>query len=140
LHTFLYVSRQAKHTKGYVVASGAQTLTQLKEQSVLSNRSFAERFMGMSDDVWSRHANPRSGWSRMTIPPLFALAVWSRDWIGWWSRPCNRVGLRLDMGEPPRIRIARKHAELDVAGGLGREALAGSKPTITSMSITAECP
>jgi hypothetical protein len=50
----------------------------------MDNRTVAERFMGMSEDVWSRHANPRSGWSRMTIPPLFALAVWSRDWVGWW--------------------------------------------------------
>lgn len=27
--------------------------------------------MGMSDDVWTLHASPQSGWSR--------------DWIGWWS-------------------------------------------------------
>lgn len=51
----------------------------------MEKRSFAERLMGMSDDVWTHHANPQSGWSRMSIPPLFALAVWSRDWIGWWS-------------------------------------------------------
>ncbi len=44
-----------------------------------------ERLMGMSDNVWTRHTNPLSGWSRMTIPPLFVLAVWSRDWVGWWS-------------------------------------------------------
>jgi hypothetical protein len=51
----------------------------------LKNISFTEGLMGMSDDVWSRHANPQSGWSRLSIPPLIALAVWSRDWIGWWS-------------------------------------------------------
>ncbi|MFK7838152.1 MAG: DUF6653 family protein [Sulfitobacter sp.] len=42
----------------------------------------AERLMGMSDDVWLRHANPWSGWTRMTILPLWALAIWSRVWIG----------------------------------------------------------
>lgn len=43
----------------------------------------AERLMGMDDAVWLRHANPWSGWSRMTVLPLFALAVWSRVWLGW---------------------------------------------------------
>ena len=40
--------------------------------------------MGMSDAVWQRHTNPLSGWSRMSILPLFALAIWSRVWLGWW--------------------------------------------------------
>ncbi|MFN3662246.1 DUF6653 family protein [Yoonia sp.] len=39
----------------------------------------------MDDDVWARHANPWSGWSRVSILPLFAIAVWSRVWIGWWA-------------------------------------------------------
>lgn len=43
----------------------------------------AERLMGMNDRVWLRHANPWSGWTRFAILPLFALAVWSRVWIGW---------------------------------------------------------
>ena len=38
--------------------------------------------MGMNAQVWRRHANPLSVWSRFTILPLFALAVWSRVWIG----------------------------------------------------------
>lgn len=46
-------------------------------------RSYLERSMGMTDAVWERHANPWSGWSRIIIPPLFALAIWSRAWIGW---------------------------------------------------------
>ncbi|MGY6703339.1 DUF6653 family protein [Roseinatronobacter sp.] len=39
----------------------------------------------MNNEVWARHANPLSGWSRVSILPLFAIAVWSRDWIGWWA-------------------------------------------------------
>ena len=42
-----------------------------------------ERAMGMDDATWLRHANPWSGWTRFSILPLFALAVWSRVWLGW---------------------------------------------------------
>ncbi|MFY2825611.1 DUF6653 family protein [Ruegeria sp. MALMAid1280] len=41
------------------------------------------RLMGMDDTTWQRHANPWSGWSRMTILPLICLAIWSRIWLGW---------------------------------------------------------
>ena len=44
----------------------------------------AERLMGMDERAWRRHANPLSFWTRVAIPPLLALAVWSRVWIGWW--------------------------------------------------------
>lgn len=44
-----------------------------------------ETLMGMDDKAWSRHANPLSGWSRLSCGPLLALAIWSRTWIGWWS-------------------------------------------------------
>ncbi len=40
---------------------------------------------GLDDAGWQRHANPWSGWSRVTIPILFAAAVWSRVWLGWWA-------------------------------------------------------
>ncbi|MDG1439078.1 MAG: hypothetical protein P8P98_08855 [Emcibacteraceae bacterium] len=43
----------------------------------------SERFMGMDDATWARHSNPLSGWSRVSILPLMALAVWSRVWLGW---------------------------------------------------------
>ena len=45
----------------------------------------AERGMGMSSDVWERHANPWSVWTRFTCLPLLVLAIWSRVWLGWWS-------------------------------------------------------
>lgn len=43
----------------------------------------AQSTMAMDDATWARHANPWSVYSRMTILPLLALAVWSRVWIGW---------------------------------------------------------
>jgi hypothetical protein len=43
------------------------------------------RVFGLTGDRWMRHANPLSVWTRFTILPLIALAVWSRTWLGWWS-------------------------------------------------------
>ena len=41
------------------------------------------RAFRMSDEVWARHANPWSVWTRFTVLPLIVLALWSRVWIGW---------------------------------------------------------
>jgi hypothetical protein len=49
-----------------------------------SERRVASLF-GLTGDGWQRHANPLSVWTRFAVLPLLALAVWSRDWIGWWS-------------------------------------------------------
>jgi hypothetical protein len=85
MRTFLYGFAQEKHTKRYFCGVTPVLTPKERRSKPLKNNSFAEYLMGMSDDVWSRHTNPQSGWSRLSIPPLFALAVWSRDWIGWWS-------------------------------------------------------
>ncbi|SDX19442.1 hypothetical protein SAMN05444358_103322 [Ruegeria halocynthiae] len=46
----------------------------------------SERLMGMKDEVWLRHTNPWSVWTRvLTLLPLLALAIWSRAWIGGWA-------------------------------------------------------
>ena len=49
-----------------------------------SERRVASLF-GLKGDSWMRHANPWSVWTRFAVLPLLVLAVWSRDWIGWWS-------------------------------------------------------
>jgi hypothetical protein len=38
----------------------------------------------MTDEVWKRHANPWSVWTRFGAIPLMILAIWSRVWLGWW--------------------------------------------------------
>ncbi len=38
----------------------------------------------MTDEVWRRHANPMSVWTRLLILPLFNIALWSRIWIDYY--------------------------------------------------------
>ena len=38
----------------------------------------------LNDETWMKHANPWSVWTRFLIFPLFALAIWSRVWLGWY--------------------------------------------------------
>jgi hypothetical protein len=40
---------------------------------------------GLEGDVWQRHANPWSVYTRIPIPPLLAAAIWTRTRIGWRS-------------------------------------------------------
>src|SRR5215207_6747891 len=39
---------------------------------------------GLRGDAWVRHANPRGVWTRFTCVSLVVVAVWSREWIGWY--------------------------------------------------------
>lgn len=41
-----------------------------------------EKLMGMSDQTWSRHANPLSVYTRFTVLPLLSLAIYSKNWLG----------------------------------------------------------
>ncbi len=45
----------------------------------------AERSMSMTEKSWQRHSNPWSVWTRFTCLPLISAAIWSREWLGWWS-------------------------------------------------------
>lgn len=51
----------------------------------MSIENKAATFFQMSDDVWERHTNPWSVWTRYPCLPLLAFAIWSRVWIGWAS-------------------------------------------------------
>ncbi|MEO0116468.1 MAG: DUF6653 family protein [candidate division WOR-3 bacterium] len=37
------------------------------------------------EEVWFRHTNPLSVYSRFSGIPLLGIAFWSRVWLGWWS-------------------------------------------------------
>lgn len=47
--------------------------------------SIAERMMGMTHEVWDRHANPWSVYTRFSCLPLIVFSIWSRIWIDWWA-------------------------------------------------------
>jgi hypothetical protein len=74
--------------------------------------------MAMDDRVWRRHANPWSGWTRVTVLPLLVLAIWSRVWIGWWA--CSGLGLwSVDLAEPAPLSRAARPRRMDDRGVLG---------------------
>jgi len=39
----------------------------------------------LDEEIWMRHANPWSGWTRFSVLPILIIAFWSRVWLGWWS-------------------------------------------------------
>jgi len=41
-----------------------------------------EKMMSMSDEVWARHANPLSVYTRFTVLPLLSLSIYSSNWFG----------------------------------------------------------
>jgi hypothetical protein len=49
----------------------------------------------MTDDVWRRHANPWSVYTRFAAIPPLIMAIWSRTWIGLWCLlPIALAGLK----------------------------------------------
>ena len=53
----------------------------------MSDRTAESRMahaFGLEGGGWQRHTNPWSVYTRIPIPAMLALAVWSRAWIGWW--------------------------------------------------------
>ena len=46
---------------------------------------FFEKMMNMNDQVWHRHANPWSVWTRIATTPFLFIAIWSYVWLGYLS-------------------------------------------------------
>jgi hypothetical protein len=59
----------------------SETTTPAPPQTI--EKRVADLF-GLRGDAWTRHANQWSVWSRFSCVSLFAVAVWSREWIGWY--------------------------------------------------------
>jgi hypothetical protein len=77
------------------------------------------RLFGLQGETWMRHANPASVWTRFAVLPLLAVAIWSREWIGWWSLIPVVLVLVFMMVNPllfPRARSTRNWASKAVFG------------------------
>jgi hypothetical protein len=60
------------------------TLERIRADEInMSIEETAEKLFQMSNEVWERHANPWSVWTRYPCLPLLCFAVWSRVWIDW---------------------------------------------------------
>ena len=42
-------------------------------------------FFQLDDTNWLKHSNPWSVYSRYTVLPILIIAIWSREWIGYYS-------------------------------------------------------
>jgi hypothetical protein len=65
------------------------------------------RLFGLEGENWMRHANALSVWTRFAVLPMLAVAVWSRDWIGWWSVALVVLSLVFMMINPLLFRRPR---------------------------------
>ena len=77
------------------------------------------KLFGLKGESWLRHANPVSVWTRFAVLPLLAIAIWSRDWIGWWSLVPIVLSLVFMMINPllfPKPRSTRNWASKAVFG------------------------
>ena len=73
----------APKTIGHETGDGPAAATEPAQASSTGDRKLAKAF-GLDGDSWMKHANPASVWTRFSVVSLFALAIWSRDWIGIW--------------------------------------------------------
>ncbi len=97
----------------------------------LSFFALSQRLMAMDDTSWGRHANPWSVYSRMTVLPLFALAVWSRVWIGWWALAALAVVVAWTWVNPRLFPPPRAHDGWAARAVGGERAwLAGPPPAV----------
>ncbi len=71
------------NTVGREIGGGPVAATEPAAASSTGDRKLAKAF-GLEGDSWMKHANAASVWTRFSVVSLFALAVWSRDWIGIW--------------------------------------------------------
>lgn len=61
----------------------ADSNTMASSASTMESR--VARLFGLQGDAWMRHANASSVVTRFSCVSLLVIAIWSREWIGWYS-------------------------------------------------------
>ncbi len=92
----------------------------------------SERLMGMKDEVWARHANPWSVWTRFTCLPLLVLAIWSRAWLGYWALLPIAASLLWIWWNPRAFSPAKTWDSWASQGTLGERVLLRRKELISA--------
>lgn len=77
------------------------------------------KLFGMEGEKWMRHANPWSVWTRFAFLPMLAVAIWSREWIGWWCLVPVAAALVFMVVNPLLFREARSTRNWASQGVLG---------------------
>src|SRR6185295_7828844 len=64
---------------------GVAAAVHVRERTEMSLDGRLARVFGLDgEQAWLRHANPWSVYTRIPVPVLLVIAIWSRAWIGWW--------------------------------------------------------
>ena len=110
--------------------------------SKLRLRAQGRRPVRLKGDNWLRHANPLSVWTRFAVVPLLALAIWSRDWIGWWSLAAVAAVLAFMMVNPLLFDEPRLTRSWSVKKRVRRAYLVrlDSRPSYPRSSAPPTCP
>jgi hypothetical protein len=96
---------------------------------------------GLKGDNWLRHANPLSVWTRFAVVPLLALAIWSRDWIGWWSLAAVVAVLAFMMVNPLLFGVPRSTRNWASKGVFGERVWADrDRVAIPPQFLTSKVP
>ena len=69
------------------------------------------RLFRMTDDVWARHANGWSVWTRIASFPFMVLALWSHVWIGWLGAAVAVAAVSVWIWLNPRIFAIPLHTD-----------------------------
>lgn len=80
-----------------------------------------EDLMFMDETTWQRHANPWSVYSRFTVLPALTLAIWSREWLGWWCVPLIFLAIFWNWYNP------RAFAPVEKVSGWASEGVVGER-------------
>lgn len=95
----------------------------------------AERLMGMTDEVWQRHASPWSVWTRFTCLPLLVLAIQSHVWLGWWCLPLIALSLFWIWYNPRAFAPPREITGWTGAGVLGERVWLRHRATVAAHHV-----
>jgi hypothetical protein len=102
------------------------------EPASAKSRARVARAFGLEGELWMRHANPVSVWTRFAVLPLLAVSLWSRAWIGWWCLVPVALSLLWMVVNPRFFSAPRSTKNWASKGVLGERLFTGDPSTFPS--------